>query len=224
MENKDIKLIISKNIQGLRKKEKWTQADLGSKLNISDKAISKWERGESLPDVEMIYDISKLFNVPINYLFEEHEFSELSLEDKKKLKKRELFFHLSFASIITLIITSLVSTICTSVISITIDSHYIVLYTIMFIVSFLDLLFIIAEFVIDIKKYQKISLSILTWSLTFGIYFALIQYEGIALIFSIATILQIIILLTPYLRKTIRKKLYSSNHKESKDKDKKDQK
>lgn len=217
METKDIRLIISKNIQGLRKKEKWTQADLGAKLSISDKAISKWERGESLPDAEMLYDISILFDVPINYLFEEHEFSDLSMEDKKKLKRRELIFHLSFISIISLIIASITSTIVTGVISITIDSHYIVLYTIMYIISFLALLFIIAEYIIDIRKYQKTALSILTWSLAFALYFTFIQYNGISLIFSIATIFQLIIILTPIIMKRFHNKVYS---KKTKDKNK----
>ena len=84
----EIKEIISKNICGLRKKAMLTQAELADKLNYSDKAISKWERGESLPDAEMLYKIAELFEVDISYLFEEHNFEELSLEDKKKLRTK----------------------------------------------------------------------------------------------------------------------------------------
>ncbi len=45
--NNNIKMIIAKNICGLRKREKMTQADLAERLFYSDKAVSKWERGVS---------------------------------------------------------------------------------------------------------------------------------------------------------------------------------
>ena len=51
MEN--LNSIIGKNLQILRKKNKFTQAQLGERLNYSDKAVSKWEKGESLPPIEV---------------------------------------------------------------------------------------------------------------------------------------------------------------------------
>ena len=59
---------LAKNLIKLRKSYQMTQADLAMKLNYSDKAVSKWERGESLPDVEVLYQISKMFNVTIDML------------------------------------------------------------------------------------------------------------------------------------------------------------
>ena len=47
----DVKLIISKNIIKYRKKMGLTQLELAEKLNYSDKTLSKWERGESMPDI-----------------------------------------------------------------------------------------------------------------------------------------------------------------------------
>ena len=47
----EIKQIIAKNIANLRIAGKMTQLELAEKLNYSDKAVSKWERGESIPDV-----------------------------------------------------------------------------------------------------------------------------------------------------------------------------
>lgn len=52
----------------LRKDKNITQKDLATLLNVSDKAISRWERGHSKPDLEMIYQISKFYNVPFNKL------------------------------------------------------------------------------------------------------------------------------------------------------------
>ncbi len=70
MEN--LKEVISQNLVYLRKKNKMTQLDLCEKLAYSDKAISRWENGESLPDVETLYKISEIFEVPISYFFEVH--------------------------------------------------------------------------------------------------------------------------------------------------------
>lgn len=49
----------------LRHEEKLTQKELGEKLFISDKAISKWERGISFPNINMLISISNFFNVSI---------------------------------------------------------------------------------------------------------------------------------------------------------------
>ena len=52
------KKIISQNILRLREREGWTQAELGEKLYVSDKLVSKWERGESLPDTDNIVKLA----------------------------------------------------------------------------------------------------------------------------------------------------------------------
>ena len=71
VENKDIKQIIGDNIAFLRKSNHWTQAELADKLNYSDKAISKWERGESSPDPEIMLKLSNLFYVRVDYFYHE---------------------------------------------------------------------------------------------------------------------------------------------------------
>lgn len=70
----DLKPIIAKNITNLRQSAKLTQIELAERLNYSDKAISKWERAESLPDITVLKAIADLFDVPLDYLVrEEHE-------------------------------------------------------------------------------------------------------------------------------------------------------
>lgn len=64
----DLKPIIAKNITNLRQNAKMTQFDLAEKLNYSDKAISKWERAESIPDVSVLKNIADLFGVTVDYL------------------------------------------------------------------------------------------------------------------------------------------------------------
>ena len=67
----DLKFVIAKNIQKLRQEKGMTQLELAEKLNYSDKTVSKWERGESLPDVIVLKTIADLFEVTLDYLVEE---------------------------------------------------------------------------------------------------------------------------------------------------------
>ncbi len=64
----EFKQIVARNIANLRKTNGLTQLELAEKLNYSDKAISKWERGESLPDVYMLQVIAEMFGVTLNDL------------------------------------------------------------------------------------------------------------------------------------------------------------
>lgn len=63
-----LKAIIAANIADLRKKNGMTQQDLAAKLNYTDKAISKWERGESIPDVMVLKQIADMYGVTVDYL------------------------------------------------------------------------------------------------------------------------------------------------------------
>lgn len=69
---KTLREIISENITKLRKQQGLTQIGLAKKINYSDKAISRWEKGEVTPDIETLESLSKIFNVPLSYLIEEH--------------------------------------------------------------------------------------------------------------------------------------------------------
>lgn len=60
--------LLGNKINELRRKKGITQRDLANALNISDKAISRWEAGVSVPNLEMIAQISKYFKVPFNDL------------------------------------------------------------------------------------------------------------------------------------------------------------
>lgn len=62
------KTILMNNIISLRKKNGLTQKDLAEKLNYSDKVISKWERGETMPDVLALTEISTCFGISIDKL------------------------------------------------------------------------------------------------------------------------------------------------------------
>lgn len=86
---KNIREIIANNLQTLRKQRKLTQAEVGESVHFSDKAVSRWEKGDSLPDVETLQKLAELFGVSAAYLFEEHIVSPmLQIESKKQLARK----------------------------------------------------------------------------------------------------------------------------------------
>ena len=68
MNDEKLKVQIGANIASYRKRMGLTQAGLAEKLNYSDKAVSKWERGESMPDVVTLVDLADQFDVTVNDL------------------------------------------------------------------------------------------------------------------------------------------------------------
>lgn len=68
MDDEKLKKQIGANIASYRKRFGMTQVGLAEKLNYSDKAISKWERGESAPDVQTLVQLAELFEVTVNDL------------------------------------------------------------------------------------------------------------------------------------------------------------
>lgn len=69
----DLKLIVASKLIKLRQNAGMTQAELGEKLNYSDKTVSKWERGESLPDAFVLMQIAELFDTTVDGLLSEQE-------------------------------------------------------------------------------------------------------------------------------------------------------
>ena len=75
-EDKDIKQIIAKNLANLRKNKKITQTELAEQFGYSDKAISKWENGDTLPDIQTLYQLCEFYNVTLDFLVSEQSFDE----------------------------------------------------------------------------------------------------------------------------------------------------
>ncbi|MBQ9278158.1 MAG: helix-turn-helix transcriptional regulator [Lachnospiraceae bacterium] len=85
----NLKPIIAKNISNLRQKNNMTQGDLASRLNYSDKAVSKWERAESIPDVAVLKEIADLFSVTLDYLVTDD--NERNAEPKEEVSYSDNF-------------------------------------------------------------------------------------------------------------------------------------
>lgn len=69
-------MILADKIMELRKKAGWSQEELAAQLGVSRQSVSKWEGAQSMPDMEKIVQLSRLFNVTTDYLLKD-EIEEL---------------------------------------------------------------------------------------------------------------------------------------------------
>ena len=81
----------SEKLITLRKGRDLTQEQLAEQLNVSRQSISKWESGQVIPEVEKIIELSKAFNVTLDYLLKSSEIDELSVKtDMLEQRQKQL--------------------------------------------------------------------------------------------------------------------------------------
>ncbi len=75
---------IGNKITKLRKENHMKQNELAETLYVTHQAVSKWENGKSIPSIEILYDLTKLFNVSIDYLLDDSEILDSDYESQLK--------------------------------------------------------------------------------------------------------------------------------------------
>ncbi len=80
----NVKEIIAKNLVELRRSHKLTQQALAEKLNYTDKAVSRWEHAETLPDIETLCRICDIYGVKFEYLLQREQPPEKSNPNIKR--------------------------------------------------------------------------------------------------------------------------------------------
>ena len=73
MQLSELKLVFASNLIRLRSKADLTQAELGAMLNYSDKSVSKWERGEAIPDAWVLTRLAEICGVTVDFLLSSHD-------------------------------------------------------------------------------------------------------------------------------------------------------
>ncbi len=76
--------IVAANLTELRRARGWTQAELAEMINYSDKSVSKWERGDGLPDLKVITRLASLYGVSLDTLVTEKTPEELKQTQQPK--------------------------------------------------------------------------------------------------------------------------------------------
>ncbi len=85
-----MKSTIAKNLIALRTKARLTQLQLAEMLNYSDKAVSKWERGEAVPDLRVLIRLSEIYGVSVDEIVKA-ESLEPQIQPQKKISGMRAF-------------------------------------------------------------------------------------------------------------------------------------
>ena len=88
MTMEEMKLVVAGKLIRLRKESGLTQAELGERLNYSDKTVSKWERGESIPDAYVLTQLAQLYGITVDALLRDAD-PWMDPVKKQRLEERE---------------------------------------------------------------------------------------------------------------------------------------
>lgn len=188
----DIKKIIANNIIELRAEAGMKQAELAEKINYSDKSVSKWERGESLPDVYILSQIAELYGVSVSALIGE-------IQPPKESKPH---YHM-FILLLSLALTMAVATLLFSMFMICKVDYP----AWMFFVYALPVCSIICIVFTSLWwgiLWQGVSVSALIWTLGLSLYLSF-ELENVSLIFLVCAALQVLTLLWEGFRKFLQR-------------------
>lgn len=183
---------VAKNIAAYRKAHHDTQLDLATKLNYSDKSVSKWERGESLPDVYILSQIAELYGVSVSALIGE-------IQPPRESKPH---YHM-FILLLSLALTMAVATLLFSMFMICKVDYP----AWMFFVYALPVCSIICIVFTSLWwgiLWQGVSVSALIWTLGLSLYLSF-ELENVSLIFLVCAALQVLTVLWEVFRKFLLK-------------------
>ena len=181
----DLKDIVSKNIIYLRTRSKMTQLELGEAINYSDKAVSKWERGKSIPDAYVLRKLSAVFNVSVDSLLSRHAEEELEATVEHSVDRRTI-------SLISFVGTWTLAIVVFAVMYFLGSVQWLVL---VYALPVSNIVLIVLSAIWGKAKANVYFISLAVWSILAAIYLTFIQYNW-WLLFIIGLPVQVIVLLS----------------------------
>ena len=197
MEESRIRTVLAEKLTAYRKRAGLTQAELAEKLNYSDKSISKWERGDGMPDLLVLCKLADLYDVPLDAFLREGPLVRSQAEQRSR------------RIIITLISIGLVFFIAAI--------GFFVCYLAKVHVGWLAFIYAIPVSMILLVVFshlwsnllwQALSVTGLVWTLCGAIYISFVAIAGIkkvAMLFMVAAIFQVLVILW-YILMFVRKR------------------
>ncbi|MBQ0017177.1 MAG: helix-turn-helix domain-containing protein [Clostridiales bacterium] len=102
----ELKKVVASNLIFYRKSAKLTQAEVAEKLNYSDKAVSKWERGETIPDAYILKQLAQMYYVSVDDLLDKSERKRrIPFAVKKAFKNKKMLITLLSCGLVWLVAT-----------------------------------------------------------------------------------------------------------------------
>ncbi len=184
----DVKKNIAKNLYNLRQKNKLTQADLAKKLNYTDKSISKWEKGDATPPIEILCEIANLYGVTVDFLTKENNDMEIYDRYSPTVNRPNKL-------VITLLAVSLVWLIATVLFVYGFNLGNMVLWKLfVYAIPVSALVLLVFNSIWGKKKYSFIIVSVTIWTILLSIFITFLEYTPWAT-FLIGIPIQIAIIL-----------------------------
>ena len=175
MEIEELKRNVAQNIYFLRTANNMTQSELGARLNYSDKAISKWERGDGLPDAFVLTKMGEMFGVSVDYLLNEHTEQDRRVDTTPIKNTKRLIVQTSIFGIVAVAVLLCV------ILYLTLDTVYWQIFVYSLPVAFTVLM--VFSFVWWHGKGAFVYTSLLLWSLISTVYVALLSQNNWQLFF-----------------------------------------
>lgn len=195
----DIKENLAQNLVKYRKNSNLTQLELAEKLNYSDKAVSKWERGESVPDLYALKQLADIFGVTIDTLIAEPK--KEKVKTYKNISKKRFIISLSVTAFVWAI--AVVYFACIGIIAPNTKRTWIsFIYALP--ITFLIIIILTSAWGKTITR--ALALSLFVWTLILSVYLSLLffipyELERLWMLFLIGIPMQILIVLWLVYRK-----------------------
>lgn len=169
-----LRKIIGSNLAELRKERKITQLELAEMFGYTDKAISKREKGDTLPDVETLYQLASFYGVTIDYLT-----NDIPLEEKEIITNptKQTNIKANRISIVLLSISLvwMLATICFVWIMVFNSVNYYRVF--IYAISLTAIVLILFNKTWGKRKYNFYIYTLFLWSLISSIYVGFLQYN-----------------------------------------------
>lgn len=197
----EIKNVIARNLVAYRKLAGLTQSELAEKLNYTDKSISKWERGESLPDIIVFKQIADIYGVTLDTLLSENEKKAAPEKNYAPfLKQKHFLITLMSVGIVWLVATIVFA--CIGMIFAHVNGAWMVF---IFAIPISFIIFTIFSFIWGHTGMQTLSMSGLLWTIALTL-FLMIDNPHIWLVFICPIPFQVLALMWLIFKKKFSKK------------------
>lgn len=187
----NVKEIIASNLASLRKERRLTQQQLAEKLNYSDKAVSRWENAETLPDIETLCKICDIYGVTFEYLLQKEQPKKNPYVVKKDTTGKMIITFIIICSV--WIAATLAYTYVNAIFGVRIWTIF------MWAVPFTALITEICNAVFfKNKAFACVLLSILAWTTILALYLQMLRYNAWMLFIMGVPLQAVIILITVF--------------------------
>ena len=206
MDAAELKLVFASNLINLRTAAGMTQAELGTQLNYSDKTVSKWERGEAVPDAYVLTQLAALFGVTVDYLLSSHDAWQSPEEIRKAnepMYSSDIIIAVTILGIMTADLAAFVIVWICGIIEWRIFLVGLVLSA---------LVFLVLDCVFNQARYLKPAMIVLIVSVFVLVYFILWDFKPWQIFLLIVPVIAIAVLST-YINKKPRKQDFIGNRR-----------